>query len=188
MIEQFLKKHSFREVVSVLIEEYAGALFRNWPGPEGFFFRYMLSKLIFKKVDGFCFIYPGARLVHTYGLSVGKLFNINTGAHIDARGGITIGNYVAIGPNAVIVSSNHTWANPDIPFLLQGHVKGPVTIGHEVWIGANTTILPNVQIADGTIVAAGAVVTKNTEPNTIVGGIPAVKIGEKKSNKDDSAQ
>lgn len=92
-------------------------------------------------------------------------------------GGVTVGDLVAVGPNAVIVSSNHTWNDPSRPILLQGHVAGPVVIGNDVWIGANAVVLPNVTIADGTVVAAGAVVTKDTTPKSIVAGVPARKIG-----------
>ena len=52
-----------------------------------------------------------------------------------------------------------------------------MTIGSDVWLGANAVVLPGVTIADGTVVSAGAVVTKDTEPYSIVGGIPATKIG-----------
>ncbi len=49
----------------------------------------------------------------------------------------------------------------------------PVIIGDNVWIGASVTIVPGVTIGDNAIIAAGAVVTKNVEPNTVVGGVPA---------------
>ena len=53
----------------------------------------------------------------------------------------------------------------------------PVVMGKKVWIGANCTLLPGVTIGDNAIIAAGAVVTKDVEENTIVGGVPAKKIG-----------
>ncbi|MBP7086410.1 MAG: transferase [Enterococcus sp.] len=49
----------------------------------------------------------------------------------------------------------------------------PISIGKNVWIGANATVLPGVRIGDGAIIAAGAVVSKDVEENTIVGGVPA---------------
>ena len=52
----------------------------------------------------------------------------------------------------------------------------PIHIGKNVWIGANATVLAGVTIGDGAVVAAGAVVTKDVEPNTIVGGVPATVI------------
>lgn len=59
----------------------------------------------------------------------------------------------------------------------------PIHIGKNVWIGANATVLAGVRIGDGAVVVAGAVVTKDVEPNTIVGGVPA-KIIKKIENKD----
>ena len=59
-----------------------------------------------------------------------------------------------------------------------------VTIGNDVWIGAGVSLMEGVKIADGTIVAAGAMVVKNTEPYTIVGGIPAKVINNRFSNEE----
>ncbi|WP_274617023.1 DapH/DapD/GlmU-related protein [Vibrio furnissii] len=52
-------------------------------------------------------------------------------------------------------------------------VAAPITIGDNVWIGANATVLPGVFIGNGAVIAAGAVVTKNVAANTVVGGVPA---------------
>lgn len=84
---QFVRRLTARTAVVLLAEMYLGALVSGWPGPEGFVLRYALSKLTFGKLDGFCFICPGARLVHSYGLVAGRMFNVNSGAQIDARGG-----------------------------------------------------------------------------------------------------
>jgi acetyltransferase-like isoleucine patch superfamily enzyme len=178
-LSQYLRSHSFGQLCVVLAEEYLGAVFGRWPGLEGFFLRYLTAKVLFKDFGSFCWIYPGARLVHVYGLSVGKNFNINTGAHIDARGGVVIGDHVAIGPNAVIISSNHNWKETGRPLLFQGHKYAPVHIGSDVWIGANASVLPGVNIGDRTIVAAGAVVTRDTKPGSVVGGVPAREMGQR---------
>ena len=55
----------------------------------------------------------------------------------------------------------------------QGHVAGVITIESDVWIGANTTIVGGVRVGQGSVVAAGAVVVRDVEPYTIVGGVPA---------------
>ena len=52
-------------------------------------------------------------------------------------------------------------------------IPAPIHIGKNVWIGANAVVLPGVSIGDGAVIGAGAVVTKNVEPNTVVGGVPA---------------
>ena len=83
---------------------------------------------------------------------------------------IRIGNNCLIGPDVGIYTAGHR-LEPEGRML---DVYGlPIAIGNDVWIGGHSTILPGVSIGDGAVVAAGAVVTKDVEPNTIVGGVPA---------------
>lgn len=94
---------------------------------------------------------------------------INMGCKFQDQGGIYIGARSLIGHNAVIATLNH---NMD-PVLRANLLPAPVHIGADVWMGANCTVLPGVTIGDGAIIAAGAVVTKDVAPNTVVGGVPA---------------
>jgi acetyltransferase-like isoleucine patch superfamily enzyme len=99
------------------------------------------------------------------------------GCYIQGSGGIEIGNYTQIGPNVVIVSSNH-----DI-YDSRNNVKKKVLIGSYCWLGAGCKIMPGVTLGDFTIVGAGAVVTKSfPEGHCIIGGIPAKKIKELDKN------
>ena len=79
-----------------------------------------------------------------------------------------------IGHNVVLATINHDLD----PTKRQSMSYAPIHIGKNVWIGANATVLAGVTIGDGAVVAAGAVVTKDVEPNTIVGGIPAKALQE----------
>lgn len=107
-------------------------------------------------------------------LQLGNDVSINHGCFLSCYGGVTMGDFVAIGHNTSIISSEHGYADPSVPIKYQPVVKRPVKIGNNVWIGANVTILGGVTIADGTIIAAGAVVKKSvTEENSIVAGVPA---------------
>ena len=110
---------------------------------------------------------------------MGRNFHVNAGAFLYGRGGLTIGDHVMVGPNVVVVSSQHRFDDPRVPMVYLGHREAPVTIGSDVWLGANAVVLPGVTIADGTVVSAGAVVTRDTEAYTIVGGIPATPIGSR---------
>src|SRR5438093_975493 len=148
------------------------------PG-SGFTLRYLLYRALFAHLDGFCFIYPGARMTHTYGIRCGRNLHLNSGAFLDGRGGLTLGTNVLIGPNAVVLSSQHHWTDASLPIILQGHRLAPVTIGDDVWIGGNVVITPGITIATGTVVGAGAVGTTDTAPYTIVAGVPARPIGER---------
>jgi acetyltransferase-like isoleucine patch superfamily enzyme len=96
---------------------------------------------------------------------------VNAGTVIDARGGVTIGNDCLIGPNVVIVSSNHDISRS--PMLTAPHILSPTTIESDVWIGANAVILAGVTVRAGSIIGAGAVVTRSTDPNGVYVGNPA---------------
>ena len=181
-IKNFFKSFSLKQVVTLFLEEYVAWIFRYLPGFEGFTLRYLFNKLLFKKLESFPFIFPGAHLQHCYGIEAGKNLNINRGVHIYGRGGITIGDYVLIGPNVVITSSQHRYDIKGVPMLFQGHEKKPIVIGSDVWIGANAVLLPGVTIGEGTIIGAGSVVTSDTDPYSIIGGVPARKIGERQSS------
>ena len=85
------------------------------------------------------------------------------------QGGITIDEGALIGHNVVLATLNHDLN----PANRASMTYAPIYIGKNVWIGANATVLAGITIGDGAIVAAGAVVTKDVEPNTIVGGVPA---------------
>ena len=100
---------------------------------------------------------------------VGERVFINMGCKFQDQGGITIDEGALIGHNVVLATLNHMLD----PNLRAGMTYAPIHIGKNVWIGANATVLAGVTIGDGAVIAAGAVVTKNVEPNTIVGGVPA---------------
>jgi acetyltransferase-like isoleucine patch superfamily enzyme len=100
---------------------------------------------------------------------VGERTFINAGCKFQDQGGIYIGNDCLLGHNATLCTINHA-QDPDRRGDMEFH---PIHIEDKVWLGANVTILPGVTIGEGAIVAAGAVVTKDVPPRTIVGGIPA---------------
>ena len=160
-------------------EEYLGWLTRYLPGLTGLVIRAGVYKLLLKKVQGMILVYPGVYLTHTYGIESGKAVSINTGAILDGRGGVSIGDYVMIGPNVCIASSSHIHKNQSLPITLQGHQMKPVVIEADVWIGANATILGGVTIGRGAVVGAGAVVVKDVPEKSIVGGVPAKVISRR---------
>jgi maltose O-acetyltransferase len=170
---------TWRQHLSLALEEWLGWLVRSLPGALGFALRHLLCRLLFARADGVVFLYPGARIMHAYGITAGANLRVNSGAFVDARGGLVIGADVLIGPNAVIVTSQHRWDDPALPIVAQGHQTAPVTIGDDVWIGGNAVVTPGVTIGTGSVVGAGAVVTADVPPYTIVGGVPARAIGRR---------
>ena len=117
----------------------------------------------------------GALHAHDGRLRIGNNVSINTNtALVPADGGyIEIGNDVLIAQNVVIRAADHRHEAIDTPINRQRHAGGDIYIGEGVWIGANVVITRNVRIGAHSIVAAGAVVTKDVAPFTIVGGVPA---------------
>lgn len=104
----------------------------------------------------------------------GKNVFINSGAMFTDLGGITIEDNVLIAPRVSILTVNH----PENPTDRRGVILQPVVIKQNAWIGAGATILPGVTIGENSIVAAGAVVSRDVPPNSIVGGVPARVIRE----------
>ena len=103
---------------------------------------------------------------------------LSPNVHVGADAGrIEIGAHTAVGPGTVIRAANHCIARKDVPIMHQGHVPGQIVIEEDVWIGANCVITPDVRIGRGAVVGAGAVVTRNVAPFSIVGGVPAKLIG-----------
>ncbi|KQN33746.1 hypothetical protein ASG37_16475 [Sphingomonas sp. Leaf407] len=93
---------------------------------------------------------------------------------LDGRGGLTIGAHTSINSRAQIWTAQHDWASPDFAF-----VSAPTVIGDYCWISANVVVLPGVTIGEGTVVAAGSVVTKDLEPWILAAGVPARKIRDR---------
>lgn len=103
----------------------------------------------------------------------GSSININVLIDASQNGSIIIGKNVMIGPNVVFRASNHNFKDLSTPMKLQDHSGGKIVICNDVWIGANATIVPNVCIGKGSIIGAGAVVTKNIPEYSICVGVPA---------------
>ncbi len=120
-------------------------------------------------------LHTGVRVFDPRGIEVGEGTIIGYGTFIDGRDKVKIGSHTDIASEVMIYSSEHDLSSPEFAAVL-----APVTIGDYVFIGPRAIILAGVTIGDGAVVAAGAVVTKDVAPYTIVGGVPAKEIGERK--------
>lgn len=143
---------------------------------------YSYFGIVGRKLRGFCGrmiidhcgmnvnIEKGARFGSN--ISLGDNSGIGTNAEISDY--VTIGNNVMMGRDCIIYTRNHAFSDLKIPMCMQGFSEPkPVVIDDDVWIGGRVTILPGVHIKTGSIIGAGAVVTKDVEAYTIVGGNPA---------------
>jgi acetyltransferase-like isoleucine patch superfamily enzyme len=128
----------------------------------------ILSRILNKEVQDVTVFTP---LYLNYGkhIIIGKNVFINFDCTFLALGGITIEDDVLIGPKVSPITENHPLKSEE----RKGLVGKPILIKKNAWIGANATILPGVTIGENSVVAAGAVVSKDVPDNTIVGGIPA---------------
>ena len=95
------------------------------------------------------------------------------GLHNTIIGPVSIGNHVNLAQGITVTALNHNFKDPDKRIDEQGVSTNPVTIGNDIWIGANAVILPGVTIGDHSVVAAGAVVTKDVPSHSLVAGVPA---------------
>lgn len=116
----------------------------------------------------------GTRVVGDYSnIVLHKNAEINDGCYLLAKAKIEIGNNSTLAYRVTILTS----ADPNGPHnalsAVYPPVKAPVVIGNDVWVGANSTILPGVTIGDFSVVAAGSVVTRDVPSGVVVAGVPA---------------
>lgn len=134
------------------------------------FIRAFFAKLFCRSVGLHVNIQKKARFSHN--CSIGDYSGIGEGSKL--YGEVHIGKYVMMGPQCWIYTQNHEFNQLDKPMALQGpQTPKPVYIHDDVWIGGRVTILPGVSVGKGAIIGAGAVVTKDVPPYSIVGGNPA---------------
>ena len=152
----------FQEAVKITME-----MNTRYHTPEEL--RKLMSQLTGKKIDDTFRIFPPFTADFGKNITIGKNVFFNSGCRFQDQGGIKIGDGTLIGHNVVIATINHDLD----PCKDRKNHYAPVIIGSHVRIGSNATILPGVTVGEWAVVAAGAVVTKDVEPYTVVGGVPA---------------
>jgi acetyltransferase-like isoleucine patch superfamily enzyme len=120
-------------------------------------------------------IYNSCEIRSPEKISIGNNCAIGDRCVLDGRDGLTIGNNVNLSTAAWLWTNQHDPQDPD-----WGVKGGPIVIKDYVWVSSRASVLPGITIGEGAVVAAHAVVTKDVEPYTIVGGVPAKKIGERR--------
>lgn len=132
----------------------------------------VFSRLTERQVDPTFRCFPPFYSECGINIKLGKNVFVNSGCCFQDHAGIEIGDGTMIGHQVVIATLNHVAE----PSHRADMIPEAVKIGKNVWIGAHATILPGVTIGDNAIIAAGAVVTKDVESDTVAGGVPAKKI------------
>ena len=142
----------------------------SWPISKKI--KQVVGKLMFEKCGKNVDI--GRHISFSSKVSLGDNSSIGDNAYIN--GELTIGNNVMVAANCAFIASNHVTDRIDIPMNQQGENEKPIIIDDDVWIGYGVTILPGVHIGKGSIIAAGAVCSKDVPEYVIVGGVPAKMI------------
>ena len=145
-------------------------------GKRGLLVRYLLIRTLAAKCGDNVSIHQGVYVFSPEKLSLGSNVSIHPMSYIDATGGVSIGDDVSIAHGVTIMSTSHNYTDKECPIKDQGVVCKQTTVESNVWIGAKATILAGVVVGSGVVVAANAVVTKSTESDVIVGGVPASTI------------
>ncbi len=172
------KKKTLRRHISVFVTSYirykcmlVGNI--NFLNVRLFLYRYVFGI----KIGKGSIVYKGANIRSPGQLLIGPNSIIGSNAKLDARAGITIGKNVNISDDVWIWTNQHDPQDP-----LFGVVGAPVEVDDYAWISSRTTVLPGVKIGKGSVIASGAVVTKDTQPYGIYGGVPAKRIGTRTQN------
>lgn len=107
------------------------------------------------------------------GIKIGRDSLVGEYSVIRGQGGVQIGDRVYTSPFTQIIAVNHVFDDPTRPFTEQGITAEGIVIEDDVWLGAGAIITDGVRVGKGAVVAAGAVVTQDVTPHTVVGGVPA---------------
>ncbi len=149
-------------------------LFLFIPGRVGHYIRGYCLKLFFHKAGKKITIKENVEIYHPEKLSMGNYSGFGRNNIIDCIGFVEIGDYVRFGPAVMIATMHHT----DTKHGMKNKIKSTekVVLGNNIWIGHNVTILPGVTIGDDCLIAAGSVVTKSFESESVIAGVPAKRI------------
>ncbi|TAM69466.1 MAG: acyltransferase [Microbacteriaceae bacterium] len=131
------------------------------------------------KIDGTSSLHWRAGFYAPENIVIGRFCTIGDTSFLDGRSGLTIGDRVNLGSHVSIYTRQHEVDSRDF-----AEIGAPVTIGNYAWVSSHSIVLPGVTIGDGAVIAAGAVVTKDVAPYTLVGGNPARYIRDRSHDLD----
>lgn len=137
--------------------------------------RKWLLRLMGARIADNVSIFSSVSIRNVKGLTIGKGSSIGPRVLLDARRGLEIGDNVTIAYDAILWTLHHDMNSTEFQCI-----GGKTIIDDYVWICSRSVILPGVHIGKGAVIASGAVVTADVEAYSVMGGVPAKKIGERK--------
>jgi maltose O-acetyltransferase len=137
------------------------------------FVRNILFSMVFRKMGKTPHILHGARIYYPWNFSIGDNSGIGADSHIYCGAAVTVGSDVLMGREVIIHTQDHEWEDKHALIREQKKYSLPVVIEDDVYIGSRVTILQGIRIGEGSVIAAGAVVTKDVPPYSVMGGVPA---------------
>ena len=156
------------------------AHYRGTKGNKGVAIRYALLSTLAEKIGENVLIQPDVYILNPTNLSIGNNVSIHPFCYLECIGGVSIGDDVSIAEGSSVISFDHNYSDVNMPIKDQYITRKPITIENNVWIGAKATILGGTAVREGAVVAAGAVVTKDTASFSVVAGVPAKEIKSRK--------
>jgi len=139
--------------------------------------RWVLARRLAASVGSNVFIGPRVEVRGWEEIRLGNNVSIHNACFVDGRGGLSIGNDVSIAHQCSVITFEHEWSDRTVPIRDNPVCYRAVVIADDVWIACGSRVLAGVKIGGRSIVAAGAVVTKDVPDFAIVGGVPARPIG-----------
>jgi putative colanic acid biosynthesis acetyltransferase WcaF len=176
--DTYTSSWSIKEAVGIRLWKLIWLLFASWTPKEFRYWRVLLLKIFGAEVDWNVFIYSSAKIYVPWLLKMKNCSCLGPYSEIYNLGNVHIKERVTISQHAYICNGTHDFEDRRSPLMV-----GYIRIENDVFIGAKAFIMPGIFIGEGAIIGACAVVTKDVEPWTVVGGNPA-KFIKKREIKD----
>jgi putative colanic acid biosynthesis acetyltransferase WcaF len=164
-----------RGYVVRVVWHFVNALFLQNPLNPSSGLKIRLLRFFGAKIGKGVVLKPSINVKYPWNLTIGDFTWIGEHAWLDSLAPITIGDNACISQGVYCCTGNHDWTDPAF-----GLVVKPIVIEDGAWVGARATVLPGVTVKSHSIVAAGSVIAKDTEPYMIYSGNPAVPVKERK--------
>ena len=180
-IKNYKNQHPLKYRVGRIVWSGVWMVFCRWtPQGIGVFYRWrnLWLRLFGAKIGKGVHVYPSAKVWQPWMLEMGDYSCLANGVDCYTADRISLGKNVVVSQGAYLCAASHGITSPTFELVTK-----PIVLAADSWVASRAIILPGVTIGEGAVVAAGAVVTKDVEPWTVVGGNPA-KFIEKRELMD----